>query len=521
MAFINKINNTKHGDCIIFFDINQTPPQRIIQLDHIRTLGVMGLHQSAKKIGIPSTTLHWATFWEIEDIITYLTKWLDAVGCKRPIFGFSNLFGLDIFGGLNEAPKNVEIARKLKEVFPDSKIIVGGPNPVCQTEPYVKIDALFYGRALWLMERWLQDKPIPTANQDVNEFGIPIFFNPVAVVPEDPIVPDLDPDYCLNEHDVLTFETRLGCKFDCSFCSYEFRDNKDPHNANEDNVLEYLEGAGKLGVTRFSIVDDTFNEDKSKLDLMLRVVRQLDYQPRIVGFNRFDILVGKRDQIDILDEIGFHGHLWGIETFHPQASKAIKKTARPDKFFKTLELIRDEYPHWWVTGSMIVGIPPESTEHAWEMGKRYINEKLFSGINVHPLMLRKFSEGISDSSAHFTRNPEKYGLHLTGEDKLHDSYFDWTSEVGSYKEAISCSNKIMKLGLKSGVSPMSPWTAVSKDALGHNLFTPEGKNLFHKSTAENSTEDDGRAFFQDLFLQDYRTLIDDYVKRKLKYVETV
>ncbi len=254
---------------------------------------------------------------------------------------------------------------------------------------------------------------------------------------------------------------------------------------------------------------------------MLSVVRQLDYQPRIVGFNRFDILVGKRDQIDILDEIGFHGHLWGIETFHPQASKAIKKTARPDKFFKTLELIRDEYPHWWVTGSMIVGIPPESTEHAWEMGKRYINEKLFSGINVHPLMLRKFSEGISDSSAHFTRNPEKYGLHLTGKDTLHDSYFDWTSEVGSFNEAISCSNKIMKLGLKSGVSPMSPWTAVSKDALGHNLFTPEGKNLFHKSTAENSTEDDGRAFFQDLFEQDYRTLIDDYVKRKLKYVETV
>ena len=521
MAYINEINNTTHGDSVIFLDINQIQRERIIQLEHIRTLGVMGLHQSVLKLGLPCTTMHWASYWNTDDAITYITKWLNSVGGKRPIFGFSNLFGLDIFGDGAPHTDNIVLAKKIKEHFPDSKIIVGGPNPVCITEPHVKLDGLFYGRALWLMERWLQDKSIPTANQDVNEFGIPIFFNPVAVVPEDPIVPDLHPDYCLSEEDVLTFETRLGCKFDCTFCGYEFRGNKDPHNANEDNVLAYLEEAKSYGITRFSIVDDTFNEDKSKLDLMLNVVRQLDYQPRIAGFNRFDILVGKRDTIDVLDEIGFHGHLWGIETFHPEASKKIKKTARPDRFFKTLELIRDEYPHWWVTGSMIVGIPPETSEHSIEMAKRYIGDKLFSAINAHPLFLRKFSEGISDSQADFTRNPEKYGLYLTGKEDPNDHFSDWASEYGSYKEANTCADRIQKLAITNGVTPISPWTAISKDAIGHKLFSKAGKEQFTKNVIEHNADGFNRQYFTDLFLQDFKTIIANYVVRKLNYVETL
>ena len=37
----------------------------------------------------------------------------------------------------------------------------------------------------------------------------------------------LHDDYCLDSQDTLTFEIRKGCKFNCSFCSYEFRNAKD------------------------------------------------------------------------------------------------------------------------------------------------------------------------------------------------------------------------------------------------------------------------------------------------------
>lgn len=520
MAYINELNVTKQGDSIIFLDLNQSPAERA-QSDHIRTLGVMGLHQSALRMGLPSTTLHWSSYWDQEDVITYLGKWLNKVGSTRPIFGFSNLFGLDIFGSTTENPSNVTLANKIKENFPNSKIIVGGPNPVCVTEPLVQLDALFYGRALWLMERWLQDKPIPKKNQDVNEFGIDIFFNDVAVIPEDPIVPELHEDYCLNQQDIVTFETRLGCKFNCTFCGYEFRGNRDPYNANEDHVLAFFEEAQKFGISRFSIVDDTFNEEQSKFDLMLNVTRQLSFKPRIVGFNRFDVLAHKQDQIGMLDEMGFHGHLWGIETFHPQASKAIRKTARTDNFFKVLEHIRDEYPHWWVTGSMIVGIPPETTDFSYEMAKRYIGEGLFSGVNLHALMVRKFAEGISESDADFAKDPMKYGITLTGKEEKNAMYADWTTETSSFREAEMCKDRILKLALRNGIGPVNPWNALSKDAIGHNLFTPEGKQKMSDAVKANHHIDNAKQYFTESFISDWELLISNYVGRKLAYVETL
>ena len=96
MAYINELNVTKQGDSIIFLDLNQSPAERA-QSDHIRTLGVMGLHQSALRMGLPSTTLHWASYWDQEDVIKYIDKWLKTVGSTSPIYGFSKLFGLDIF----------------------------------------------------------------------------------------------------------------------------------------------------------------------------------------------------------------------------------------------------------------------------------------------------------------------------------------------------------------------------------------------------------------------------------------
>tara|TARA_B100001093_G_scaffold502220_1_gene554902 strand:+ start:565 stop:2127 length:1563 start_codon:yes stop_codon:yes gene_type:complete len=520
VAYINELNVTKQGDSIIFLDLNQSPKDRA-QSDHIRTLGVMGLHQSARRLGLPSTTLHWSSYWEQDDVILYLTKWLDKVGSKRPIFGFSNLFGLDIFGSTTENPSNVTLAQRIKENFPDSKLIVGGPNPVCVTKPLVKLDALFYGRALWLMERWLQDKPIPKVNTGVNEFGIPIYFNDVAVIPEDPIVPDFHDDYCIGEQDIVTFETRLGCKFNCTFCGYEFRGNKDPYNANAEHIIAFMEEANGKGLTRFSIVDDTFNEEQSKLDLMLDVTRQLRFKPRIVGFNRFDVMAHKRKHIEILDEIGFHGHFWGIETFHPKASKAIRKTARTDKFIEVLQHIRDEYPHWFTTGSIIVGIPPESTDEAYEMAKRYIGEGLFSGVNLHALMVRKYAEGISDSDADFARDPMKYGITLTGNEPEGDSYHDWTTPYGSYREAKICKDRILKLALRNGIGPVNPWNALSKDAMGHKLFTKEGKDKMGREIIANHHDDNANNYFTRSFLSDWERLVGNYVKRKLEYVETL
>lgn len=525
MANLNLTDNTKHGDTVILLDLHWRYDENA-QLEHIRTLSLMALHQSIERLGIPATTIHYASNWNKEDIIRYIDKWMSKTGTKRPIFAYSSLFGMDIFGSTSNNPENLKLANLIKSTWPDSKQILGGPNPIPTNEPLTKLDAIFNGRALWLMELWLQDKPIPSVNHYVNDYGIDTFFNPTSAIPEDPIVPHLHEDYCLGPQDILSFETRLGCKFNCTFCSYEFRGAKNTKDAQVAHLVEFFEEAKQFGIKRFSCVDDTFNEEHQKVELLHSAVKQLDYQPRIVGFNRFDIMHHYQDQgqMEMFDEMGFHGHFWGIESLHPQASKVVRKRSRTDEFFKLLEKIRDDYPHWWTTGSFITGIPGESVDHAYEMAKRYLGDGLISGYGVHPLMLKKHGENQSDSEADLVKDPAKYGIYLTGKEKPWELLLDWVSEDSSYAEAKKARDRMAKLAFKNGIGIITPWEALCKDALGTPMFTREGKKEFGDKLIEASRqggEDKILEVTKYFFNEGYNQLIEDYVSRKFKYVDSL
>ena len=49
-----------------------------------------------------------------------------------------------------------------------------------------------------------------------------------------------------------TIELSLGCKFNCSFCGYDYRNNKNPQIAKLEDVVESLQTAYDVaGITRF------------------------------------------------------------------------------------------------------------------------------------------------------------------------------------------------------------------------------------------------------------------------------
>ena len=76
---------------------------------------------------------------------------------------------------------------------------------------------MFLGRTLHLFEHWIDGLPI---RQPAIENGIPVHRPKDKEIVETPIVSRLYNDYCLMPTDVLNFETRLGCKFNCTFCSF-------------------------------------------------------------------------------------------------------------------------------------------------------------------------------------------------------------------------------------------------------------------------------------------------------------
>ena len=87
----------------------------------------------------------------------------------------------------------------------------------------LKPDLIFSGRALHLFEHWI-DGDYNLEITKIKDLDVVMLKNNDIV--EQPIVTKLYQDYCLSEKDILNFETRLGCKFNCTFCSFEFRNAK-------------------------------------------------------------------------------------------------------------------------------------------------------------------------------------------------------------------------------------------------------------------------------------------------------
>ena len=51
----------------------------------------------------------------------------------------------------------------------------------------------------------------------------------------------------------MTIETALGCKFNCTFCGYDYRNNKNPKLNNIDTVIASMQTAYDVaGITNFS-----------------------------------------------------------------------------------------------------------------------------------------------------------------------------------------------------------------------------------------------------------------------------
>ena len=337
----------------------------------IRPLAPFALHETFLKRNIPSTVINYTDFWDSEVLAQKLITWCNLNNVKKPFLLGSSLFNHNILNPDKPFAKTVEI---LKQNF-DCKLILGGPSNDYDFRPgFLKPDLIFSGRALHLFEHWIDGD----YNLEITKVkGLDLVMLKNNDIIEQPIVTKLYEDYCLTEKDILNFETRLGCKFNCTFCSYEFRNAKKVKDSSCETLYEFFKQAkDEYGITHFSCVDDTFNEDDDKIDNLYNAVTKLDYVPTIVGYSRFDVMLAKQHQVEKLDKMGFHGHFFGIESLHPVANKKIRKGTDKEKAFEFLRMLKQDYPHWHKCSAYIIGLPEEPFEHIMEVMKVFTSEKL-------------------------------------------------------------------------------------------------------------------------------------------------
>lgn len=475
----------------------------------IRPLAPFAINELFVKRNIPSTVINYVNAWDQAALVDILKVWANKNCVTRPLVLCSTLFSENLLSAKSHVSG---VILELKKIFPQLKLILGGPiNLIDYSFDSLLPDAVFQGRSLHLFEHWLDhpNDPEPNTVKFVN--NIPVYHRESNAVVENPIVPKLYPDYCLTHNDIVQFEVRLGCKFNCTFCTFEFRNAKRVNDTDSDCLTAFFADAfNNYGITRFSCVDDTFNEDDTKIETLKSAVNKLNFKPVIVGYNRFDIMMAKPNQAKMLDECGFVGHYFGIETLHREASKFIRKGINRDQALDFLRFLKTTFPHWHMCSGYIVGLPKEPYEHITETHSMIRQERLIDAIIPADLGLYRIP-GNEHNYSDFSKHPEHYGITVTGGDPKD---LNWQHDHMDKRTAKVLAKSLAAKNIRGGVTTIDPWEALCRDALG-------SEDMFGNKTYKDRMAADPSLLYSPEWYALSDEFVAQYIQRKISYVKNL
>lgn len=429
--------------------------------------------------------------------IEYITEWLhdfeDISKLQKLLMshykdGTDNVLALSITVGHHDILQNealFQIITQLKQKY-NLRIAAGGvyrPETVKRSIDTVGyagikelahlIDAYFIGRSLDVFSLWLKRLDLSKHFYYNDGYSDWYKLKDQTTVPEPPIVmPDTGEDDCWNEHDVLSIELGVGCKFNCSFCTTPFK-KTDTVFQSVDNLVYTLSTAyEKYGITHFNIVDETSNEVDQKYENLLTAVRQLDYQPNFTGYARLDMVAAKPYQIEQIAEIGIKGLFFGVETLNEQAGKLIRKGGPRQKLYDALHEIKSQIPDLYRYGAFIIGLTGDNEKSIRE-GFDYITEhQLFHNYYLNPLVVPVISDDDFWASD-ISKTPEKFGYEITGEDPNNLKYWknDWIDWHGAVELNRELNEKYV-LNNTNNLGQYNNWEYLKDKALG-SVSKPE------------------------------------------------
>lgn len=334
------------------------------------------------------------------------------------------------------------IARK----YPNLQWILGGPNAGLHNKIPVFDWTVFWGSAEDALLKFVQDHVgTPTNTQfDITtsscKYPDGLSIQPTEVVP---------------------MELARGCQFKCKFCSYPFIGKKKGTYIRDPSMIEddLLRNYEKYGTTSYLFLEDTVNESVEKLEALANIAQRLPFKLTWSGYTRLDLIGSQPDTIPILEASGLVGTFFGIESFHPEASKAVGKgwNGKHGKEFLLELMCRWRYKVNMTLG-LIIGLPKEPFVSILQTHKWCIDNKIHSW-RFAPLVIDRTSNNLSE----FAKNYSQYGYRFPK--PLTPEY--WESDLWNQKSAVSLAKELHFGKLKPDTMIPSAWTAVTYLALGY------------------------------------------------------
>tara|TARA_A100001011_G_scaffold341076_1_gene373679 strand:- start:2471 stop:4033 length:1563 start_codon:yes stop_codon:yes gene_type:complete len=480
-------------------------------LQHVRPNAPYKVAEIFRKHGYDSTVFNYINRWEQDILVDTIEKFSDSV----PL-----IVGVSLT--LNTSPNYVNfignLCKKIKNQIPNVIVVVGGlrnSSITLEDELFNEwADVLFFGRSLNLLKRSIHDKLYDDLHKGIKK-GIIRYTHPNNQnLIDEPVLHDFSDNDLWTSKDVPVFESTIGCKFNCTFCNYDFRAIKNPQISAIDNLVEFFSNAHSYGVTHFFTSDDTINESDEKLDVMVEAVKQLDFVPTVSSFTRLDIMHGRTDRIQKLADAGLDCHFFGIESFNHDANKKLGKGNSPEKLYETLKEVKNIMPNSYLFANCIAGLSGDTEESIWYHTKKSLEEGYLDALNYTTFTIMK-PEPHFDFNSAIDKDPEKFGYTIIQDASPMMARFNekvlWKNEWTDYKKAEDLSNSLKQYILKEYGAHrlMSNFAYTCLSALG----------LSDRSNV-NAFGDDFVNYFGTNILQLRRNpiekYIEDYINKKVK-----
>lgn len=418
---------------LLLSDIGHKPTRLGYLKNNGRGSGPHYIAEVARQNGVESTNVDYWKEWPREQLINCILEWFnDDSECWIALSGSIDGASLDDFK---------QLVADVKKQLPCLKVMLGGFRVPVGSSDWVDIS--FIGRSVNIFQKWLR-------KEDISEFlfsDSPLTYkNSSGKILEDPVSPIIQAGDFWSDREVLTVEMALGCKFNCSFCGYDFRNNLVPILSSRERLKQSLTTAHQLtGMTRFVLADDTTNEVDEKLELLADVVEELDFEPDFMGFVRLDIVGAKPHQIELLRRARVNTVFFGIESLNPSVTKMLRKGGKPEKNYRTLERFRDEFPECFTYGNFIVGLTGDSEKDIWYHAERIAAEKLLTSAGSNPLRLYE-NLANPDVMSDIDLDPAKFGYTVIDTDvewkELGYNSKKWRNEWTSYDDSAVLNDKL-------------------------------------------------------------------------------
>jgi len=322
-----------------------------------------------------------------------------------------------------------DFARKIKEKFPNSKVILGGPGTI--TDEYIDfnvIDSIVKGEAEITILDMIQD--ISVGNFKKIYYGEPVKDLDSIPFPARQFL-DKQGGHIFANHRTYdkTFSmqykkkgttailTSRGCPFQCSFCSAPSLNQKmryrSPQNVYEE--IKHCLDVYKLKQYRFS--DEMFTANKEHVKKICELIKPLGIVWRISARVRpLDL-----ETLKIMRKSGCVEISFGIESFDNDVLEMLNKKTTAEDNYKALQMARDA---GFMTRALFMIRTPGQSKNTVAKNIEWLKKVPYTTIAVTSFVPLPGSD--------IWNNPDKYNIEILNRN-LSDYNFYFYNKNGKNK----------------------------------------------------------------------------------------